>query len=233
MARKIFIIPCTEDRKQQLVVFLKELKQREPVTTEFYVVAQDMKDPFDRGMSLNMGFLASKAQGTDVVIFHDVDVIPVEAYPCGYPTPSKNEILHLYGHEHSCGGIYATTAECYKHLGGHDSNPRWGGEDVAMQTRAHTFGVCVNKKRMVKRFQGNEFAELDRDGEPIPNKLAHREWEREIFIERRNKKIRTFHVDPTKPGSLQRSQGIYFFGCELIENQVFSCNVRIKKLGAP
>jgi hypothetical protein len=230
--RRIFIIPCTDDRRCQLKILLNRLKEREPPHTEYYVVAQDLRDPFDRGMSLNVGFLLSKAHGLDMVVFHDVDTLPVEAFPKGYPTPlTGNEIIHLYGHEHSCGGIFVTTAKCYMRLGGYDSNPRWGGEDVAMQTRAHTFGVRLNKKQRVERFKGNYFIELDEKGNEIPNPLAHREWEKTIFGEGELRKLSQFNPDLTKPGSLySRRQGVHVFSVEKIDSNVYLCRVRIEKI---
>lgn len=230
--RKVFIVPCTQDRKKQRDVFLRVLKEREPPSTVFYIVEQDMRDPFDRGMCLNVGFTASKAHQLDVVVLHDVDIIPVEAYPDGYPAPSNgNELLHLYGHVQSCGGIVVTTAQCFRRLGGLDSNPMWGGEDTALQTRAHTFGVKVNKTKRVERFQGNSFIELNLQGEAVPNPQAHREWEREIFVNRKLKKLSRFRPDVRAPGSLfSRHKGVHVFECVPLEERVYICRVRIEKI---
>lgn len=194
-------------------------------------MAQDQRDPFDRGMNLNMGFLLSKASGDDVVVFHDVDTLPVDAHPKGYPEPTHdNEMLHLYGHEHSCGGILCTTAACFKRIGGFDSIPHWGGEDVAMQTRARTFGVRLNKTLRVERFQGNDFVELDMDANTIPNPTAHRLWEKDIFV-RKEKKIRSTLPDCSKPGALySRRRGIHVYEVEPLEDRVILCKVRIEKL---
>lgn len=232
MVRKVVLIPCTEDRLKQLDVLLPALKKREHPTTEFFVCTPELRDPFDRGMTLNVAFRASKAVGGDVVVVHDVDTVPVTAFPEGYPLPTGDrEIMHLYGHEHSCGGIVTMTAACFEYMGGFDSNPAWGGEDVAMQQRAPKIGVVVNKARLVPRFSGDAFVELDADANPVPNPEAHRAWETDMFGPRSRLRERgSFHPNLYQKGDLGRWRGVHHHGVTMIEDRVRQVKCRITKL---
>ena len=232
MPRRVVLIPCTEDRENQLRVLLPALKAREPPTTEFYVCQPSTLYPFDRGMTINVAFTASKAHGDDVVVVHDVDTVPIEAFPDGYPSPVGNrEILHLYGHPHSCGGIITMTAACFERMGGFDSNPAWGGEDTAMQNRAPNLGVVVNKTHCVPRFHANMFNELDADANPVPNDLAHRVWEKEMFGPRSRLRQRgKFIPDLYSKGALARRRGIQVFATTMLEDRVQCVHCAIEKL---
>ena len=79
---KVGIIVPYRNRKKQLEIFKEEivkflLKSLEAQYT-IIVVDQVDKKKFNRGKLLNIGFIEAKKRGCDYVIFHDVDMIPVE-----------------------------------------------------------------------------------------------------------------------------------------------------------
>jgi hypothetical protein len=49
------------------------------IENEIIVVQQSDATQFNRGKLLNVGFVMAEALGCDYVVFHDVDMIPIEA----------------------------------------------------------------------------------------------------------------------------------------------------------
>ena len=81
MSKKLGIIVPYRNRHNHLKQFLdyvpKYLKNRN-YDYEIIVVNQDNASAFNRGMLCNIGFVKAKLLGCDYVVFHDVDMLPVE-----------------------------------------------------------------------------------------------------------------------------------------------------------
>lgn len=81
MSKKLGIIVPYRNRHNHLKQFLdyvpKYLRNRN-YDYEIIVVNQDNASAFNRGMLCNIGFVKAKLLGCDYVVFHDVDMLPVE-----------------------------------------------------------------------------------------------------------------------------------------------------------
>ena len=76
---KLGIIVPYRDREDQLKVFLQAIEDYiDDIDYHIIVVEQQDENDFNRGKLLNIGFIKAKALGCDYVVFHDVDMLPIE-----------------------------------------------------------------------------------------------------------------------------------------------------------
>ena len=81
MSKKLGIIVPYRDRYEQLVQFkthmIDYLKNKD-IDYELIIVEQDDAELFNRGKLLNVGFKYAKRLKCDYVVFHDIDMLPVD-----------------------------------------------------------------------------------------------------------------------------------------------------------
>eukprot|EP01071_Lankesteria_metandrocarpae_P008040 Lankesteria_metandrocarpae@DN4848_c1_g1_i5.p1 len=88
------------------------------------------------------------------MILHDVDVLPRGRHfdlqvnggkPCNYFAPARGDVVHLYGHRHSLGGVASILLNDFNSVDGFPlSCWGWGWEDVALANR------CTGKLRIIR-----------------------------------------------------------------------------------
>jgi len=81
MSHKLGIIVPYRNRYQQLSTFRRNIKKYlsdKDLKYELIVVEQDDSKAFNRGKLLNVGFIYAKKLKCDYVVFHDVDMLPIE-----------------------------------------------------------------------------------------------------------------------------------------------------------
>ena len=81
MSKKLGIIVPYRDRAEHLDKFKEEFKKyMESYDIDYHliIVEQDNANIFNRGMLLNIGFVYAKKLNCDYVVFHDIDMIPVD-----------------------------------------------------------------------------------------------------------------------------------------------------------
>lgn len=81
MSHKLGIIVPYRDRYKQLLEFKSHLKNYlddKDIKYELIIVEQDGGKAFNRGKLLNIGFLYAKKLRCNYVVFHDIDMLPVE-----------------------------------------------------------------------------------------------------------------------------------------------------------
>ena len=76
---KLGIIVPYRNRPQQLRTFREYIQDYLDIDYELIVVEQDDRNDFNRGKLLNIGFLKAEELGCDYVIFHDIDMLPIDA----------------------------------------------------------------------------------------------------------------------------------------------------------
>jgi hypothetical protein len=84
MDKKLGIVVPYRDRYEDLVLFKKEIAEylkNKGIIYELIIVEQDKAKTFNRGKLLNIGFMYAKRMKCDYVIFHDIDMIPLD---CDY-----------------------------------------------------------------------------------------------------------------------------------------------------
>ena len=77
---KLGVIVPYRNRFDQLVLFkekIVEYLKNQKIDFEIIVIEQDDAKLFNRGMLLNIGYQHAKELGCDYVVFHDVDMLPV------------------------------------------------------------------------------------------------------------------------------------------------------------
>ena len=92
---KLGIIVPYRDRHEQLEQFKKIVRfyfKTNKIDFELIIVEQDDAKLFNRGMLLNIGFTHAEKLGCDYVVFHDVDMIPIDV---DYSYSNKHIHLHL------------------------------------------------------------------------------------------------------------------------------------------
>lgn len=144
-----------QNRRQHLNQFVPRMMEFMSITSVNFIllIVQQSNDnrKFNRGKLLNIGFdLACKA-GYSVMIFHDVDLLPLshqllEAYSTA---PSEKQPVHIarvwkdrYStNDNYFGGIVKFSAKQFVAINGFPNNFwGWGGEDDEMLKRVHKVG---------------------------------------------------------------------------------------------
>ena len=76
---KLGIIVPYRNRPEHLDVFKKWITQYlEQLEYEVFIIEQDNEKQFNRGTLLNIGYQYAKKSGCDYLVFHDVDMLPVD-----------------------------------------------------------------------------------------------------------------------------------------------------------
>ena len=134
---KLGVIVPYRDRKEHLDRFIPYMKQYfydEQISDyEIIIVEQMGKKPFNRGSLLNIGFLEAEELGCDYVVFHDVDMLPVEA---DYTYTDKvTQIACTFKPEQKIsydyfGGVTLFPSKLFRAIGGYSNRYKgWGYED--------------------------------------------------------------------------------------------------------
>ena len=135
-------------RKKQLDRFIPDmttfLQQHPAASFKIYIIEQNNDDrKFNRGKLLNIGFEKACADGCNVFVFHDVDLLPsTELLDFYYRIPDKQPI-HIArvwdrysANDKYFGGITSFSEKLFRQLNGFPNNFwGWGGEDDELYKR--------------------------------------------------------------------------------------------------
>jgi predicted metal-dependent hydrolase len=80
MENKLAIIVPYRRRKEHLEIFLDKVPkylEEKKINYEIIIVNQDDAKQFNRGMLLNIGYKYAKKMRCNYLVFHDVDMIPI------------------------------------------------------------------------------------------------------------------------------------------------------------
>ena len=81
MDNRLGIIVPYRNRIEQLIVFnnlIQEYLDNTDIDYRIIIVQQDNAKLFNRGMLLNIGFKYAKKMKCNYVVFHDIDMIPID-----------------------------------------------------------------------------------------------------------------------------------------------------------
>ena len=81
MRSKLGIIVPYRNRPDQLEVFIKHMEEYladKDLRYEIFIVDQDNAKQFNRGILLNIGYIYAKKIRCNYIVFHDVDMLPVD-----------------------------------------------------------------------------------------------------------------------------------------------------------
>ena len=141
MDKKLAIIVPYRNRESDLEVFLNHMTNYlndTKIDYEIIVVNQDDAKQFNRGMLLNIGYTYAKKLKCDYMVFHDVDMLPVDVdysysnIPLHLATDfileedeKKREIFEEY-----FGGVIMMNMEDFEKINGYSNKYwAWGYED--------------------------------------------------------------------------------------------------------
>jgi hypothetical protein len=150
---KLGVIVPYRDRLEHLTKFLSHTKSYLDLTDidyEIIVVNQDNAKQFNRGALLNVGFLEAESLGCDYVVFHDVDMLPIDVdysysdIPLHLATEfiieegeKEREIFDQY-----FGGVTMFNVGTFKKINGYSNKYwAWGYEDTDLLFRCEQKGV--------------------------------------------------------------------------------------------
>lgn len=138
--------------------------QRQQLSYTVYVVNQEPRGKFNRGMLLNIGFkeasLAEKPY--DCYIFHDVDLLPENdnnIYDCSdaprHMSSAVDKFNYRLPYQWLLGGVVALTKEQFEEVNGYSNLFfGWGGEDDDFSERLLTKGYQVTRyKPSIARYR--------------------------------------------------------------------------------
>lgn len=133
---KLGIIVPYRNRPEHLRLFQEAIVNylnNKEIDYEIIIVSQDNGNLFNRGVLLNIGFNYSQKLKCDYVVFHDVDMLPIDVdysyseYPLHLATNFKkiNGIKERVSFDEYFGGVTLFPSEIFKNINGY-SNKYWG-----------------------------------------------------------------------------------------------------------
>ena len=187
---KVVIIVPVRDRDNEKSILSSMYKKSSQMKIIF--VNQNWDLPFNKGAMLNIGFLEVKKtfpnnfQNISFVI-HDVDVLP-------FPNTKTLELIerfktihgvikHLYGFQHSLGGVFSITGSDFEKVGGFANIYGWHIEDIIFQNRALSQNLLIDRSMPYFVDIDNGATSLNLSSH-VPFKFEYRtyfvsEWKRE------------------------------------------------------
>ena len=151
MDKKLGIIVPYRNRHDQLELFKKIITsylEKTGIKYELIIVEQDNAKLFNRGMILNIGFKIAEKLKCNYVVFHDVDMIPIDVdysysdIPLHLATKFENNDREIF--DSYFGGVTMFTIEDFKTINGY-SNKYWGwgfeDDDLLLRCKKHNIGL--------------------------------------------------------------------------------------------
>ena len=182
---KLGVIVPYRNRPNQLKYFLKHIKlylDKKDIDYEIIIVEQTDKKDFNRGKLLNIGFLKAEELKCDYVVFHDIDMLPIDADYSYTPRPThliteldlpKGVSRTLF--DEYFGGVTIFPCNIFRQINGYSNKYfGWGFEDDDLLLRCLENHIELDGKRLIQR--GRQAIALDFNGNDsfvaIPNKLS-------------------------------------------------------------
>tara|TARA_B110000977_G_C11048129_1_gene481341 strand:+ start:15 stop:1418 length:1404 start_codon:yes stop_codon:yes gene_type:complete len=158
--KKLGIIVPYRNRPEHLKIFIEHMsKYLKDLDYELIVVEQQDDNDFNRGKLLNIGFIKAENLGCDYVVFHDIDMLPVNV-----DYSHSDEVVHLVdefetpkGFERDnfdeyFGGVTLFPSNIFKHINGYTNEYwGWGFEDDNLMLRCKDAKVKLGRKIVVQR----------------------------------------------------------------------------------
>jgi len=162
---KLGVIVPYRGRYSQLLSFKDSISKYltdVSINFELIVVEQDGAKTFNRGKLLNIGFKIAKKLKCDYVVFHDVDMLPVNVDYSYTDKPihlatnftSKENMSRIVFDEYF-GGVTLFPIDTFEEINGYSNEYwGWGYEDDDLLYRCKLFGILLDSKD-IKMMGGN------------------------------------------------------------------------------
>ncbi len=157
---KLGIIVPYRNRDRQLLIFKKAISSYlsdKDINYELIVVEQDDAKTFNRGKLLNIGFLQAKKLKCDYVVFHDVDMLPIDVdysysdYPVQLSTKfiSEDPDFTRIIFDEYFGGVTLFPVHIFEMINGYSNEYwGWGYEDNDLLFRCRQYNVDLYQKKI-------------------------------------------------------------------------------------
>lgn len=155
---KLGIIVPYRNRESHLTRFIAEtskyLKSKK-IKYEIIIVEQSDDKPFNRGKLLNIGFFKAKNLGCEYIVFHDVDMIPIEVDYSYSELPLHLATNFEFEHDKSknlsfddyFGGVTMFSSDIFERVNGYSNNYwGWGFEDDDLLFRVSEKNIPLDSK---------------------------------------------------------------------------------------
>jgi len=172
--QKLGIIVPYRARDRQLLIFKRAISNylsNTDIPYELIVVEQDDSKIFNRGKLLNIGFFYAKKLKCDYIVFHDVDMIPIDA-----DYTYSNHPIHLASNfisidksfnrilfDEYFGGVTMFPSSIFEAINGYSNEYwGWGYEDNDLLHRCREHNVELYRKEI--KMPGVNMASLQFNG---------------------------------------------------------------------
>jgi beta-1,4-galactosyltransferase 1 len=152
MKEKLGVVVPYRHRERQLPIFIDEMSEylkKQDIPFEIIIVEQDDAKQFNRGMLLNIGFTYAKKYGCRYVVFHDIDMIPVDVdysysdIPLHLATNFIDETEDIF--DEYFGGVTMFTIRDFIKINGFSNKYwDWGYEDTDLLRRVKKQGLSLD-----------------------------------------------------------------------------------------
>jgi N-terminal region of glycosyl transferase group 7/N-terminal domain of galactosyltransferase len=171
---KLGIIVPYRDRERDLPIFIEHMTSyldNKDIHYEIIIVGQDNGKQFNRGMLLNVGYIYAKKLKCTYMVFHDIDMLPIDVDYSFSETPlhmatdfileqdeKKREVFEEY-----FGGVTMFSMEAFEKINGYSNKYwGWGYEDTDLLYRCKVNDIPldthkiknIGKKGMALKFNG-------------------------------------------------------------------------------
>jgi predicted glycosyltransferase involved in capsule biosynthesis len=159
-SHRIGIIVPYRNRHEHLKKFKSRIIQyckRYSIDYRLIIIQQDDAKLFNRGMLLNIGFTYAKKYHCDYVVFHDVDMLPIEvdySYTenvTHLATNFQNEDdeIDRESFDTYFGGVTMFPTEAFSTINGYSNKYwGWGFEDDDLFLRCRLYGINLQTKKI-------------------------------------------------------------------------------------
>jgi hypothetical protein len=157
---KLGIIVPYRNRYTHLDKFTKhitEYLENKDINYKVIIVEQDDAKLFNRGMLLNIGYQYAKKMRCDYVVFHDIDMLPIDVdysytdYPIHLATniiPDKNELIREIFDSYF-GGVTMFPIDDFEKINGYSNKYwGWGFEDDDLLFRCKLNNLKLKSKKI-------------------------------------------------------------------------------------
>ena len=180
---KIGIIVPYRNRKEHLNIFKNSITEhlnKNKIQFELIIVEQIDKKPFNRGKLLNIGFIQAEKLGCNYIVFHDVDMLPVDVDYSYSNTPlhlATNFIPSKDIFETYFGGVTIFPIELFKKINGYPNEFwGWGFEDDELFKRCLYYELDVDKQKIRNKIRNGQALKFigEKSYIEIPNNIDYK-----------------------------------------------------------
>lgn len=158
-SHKLGVVVPYRNRPKHLQLFVEYLTNYlKDINHSIIIIDQDDDLDFNRGKLLNIGFIEAKSQGCDYVVFHDIDMLPIDV-DYSYvdkPTHLVGDLELPEGYSRDLfdtyfGGVTIFPVDLFESVNGYTNEYfGWGFEDDNLLLRCKEVGIKLDSKTVIQ-----------------------------------------------------------------------------------